>query len=424
MNVNDHTLEHETRSVSLSTLKNSSTALTIGAAVGAAVTGQVGLVLGLDIISSLGISVVAGALFGFGGAKMIESNVNKTSHKLSKIQDAILSMFNDAPGESTLAIDSDDDLYPLVEAINSSLEDSNVLINMSSASPIASDEEHKASEGLLGDPNMSQYRASLSKSIQNLEAVGRKAKGLANSLSDVGHGVIRDSDEAGQASDKASEGVQLVASAAKQLTGSITEIASQAVRSTQVADRAVQQAQRTTSTMTSLGDAAGRIGEVVNVIQEIAEQTNLLALNATIEAARAGEAGKGFAVVANEVKALANQTAGATGEIAQQISAIQGSSRDASDAIREVDSIIKEMAEMSASVAAAVEEQNAAVSSIADSVNTAAEDTQTGAKCIDRIRGTVQETMGLSESLVELTEDMQSGIESTGKELTQLVSRM
>ncbi len=393
------------------------TSLAVGLA--AAVAGQVGVFAGLEPAVSVGLAAVVGLGAGMAGSVFMKKRTAVLEGHLSSLSSHISEINSDMSSDDFSAANFDEDLVPLVNSVQQAHEDSKVLRNMTNT------REEKASEqSSVSDPSMMQYRASLGKSVQSLEDVGRKAKSLATSLGQVGQGVIRDSDEAGSAADKASQGVQLVASAAKQLTGSITEIASQAVRSTQVADRAVQQAQRTTSTMSNLGDAAGRIGEVVNVIQEIAEQTNLLALNATIEAARAGEAGKGFAVVANEVKALANQTAGATGEIAQQISAIQGSSRDASDAIREVDSIIKEMAEMSASVAAAVEEQNAAVASIADSVNTAADDTQTGAKCIDRIRSTVQETMTLSDAFVELSEEMQTNIQSTGTELTNLVSRM
>ncbi|MCC6931864.1 MAG: hypothetical protein IT292_01225 [Deltaproteobacteria bacterium] len=68
-----------------------------------------------------------------------------------------------------------------------------------------------------------------------------------------------------------------------------------------------------------LGKSAQQITKTVEFIKGIAEQINLLALNATIEAARAGAAGKGFAVVASEVKQLANQSAGASEEIARTI---------------------------------------------------------------------------------------------------------
>ena len=95
-----------------------------------------------------------------------------------------------------------------------------------------------------------------------------------------------------------------------------------------MAGEAVDQARKTNDRVSELSKAASRIGDVVELINTIAGQTNLLALNATIEAARAGEAGRGFAVVASEVKALAEQTAKATGEIGQQITGIQAATQD------------------------------------------------------------------------------------------------
>ena len=158
------------------------------------------------------------------------------------------------------------------------------------------------------------------------------------------------------ASEEASTNVQSVASATEQMASSVNEISRQVQDSARIAGEAVDQAQRTNDRVGELAKAAARIGDVVELINTIAGQTNLLALNATIEAARAGEAGRGFAVVASEVKALAEQTAKATGEISQQISGIQAATQESVAAIKEIGDTIGRMSEIASTVASAVEE--------------------------------------------------------------------
>jgi uncharacterized protein YoxC len=142
-----------------------------------------------------------------------------------------------------------------------------------------------------------------------------------------------------------------------------------------MANEAVEQARQTNDRVGELSKAAGRIGDVVELINTIAGQTNLLALNATIEAARAGQAGRGFAVVASEVKALAEQTAKATGEIDQQISGIQTATQESVAAIKDISGTIEKLSEIASSIAAAVEEQGAATKEISRNVQRAAEGT-------------------------------------------------
>lgn len=88
-------------------------------------------------------------------------------------------------------------------------------------------------------------------------------------------------------------------------------------------ERLAAEVERSTDAMAHLQQESNKIGSVMDVIKAVAEQTNLLALNAAIEAARAGEAGRGFAVVADEVRTLAQRTAGATAEIQGLITGLQ-----------------------------------------------------------------------------------------------------
>jgi aerotaxis receptor len=203
------------------------------------------------------------------------------------------------------------------------------------------------------------------------------------------------------ASEEASTNVQSVASATEEMASSVNEISRQVQESARIAGEAVEQARKTNDRVSELSKAAARIGDVVELINNIAGQTNLLALNATIEAARAGEAGRGFAVVASEVKALAEQTAKATGEIGQQITGIQAATQESVNAIKEIGGTIEKLSEISSTIAAAVEEQGAATQEISRNVQQAAQ-------------GTVQ----VSSNII----DVQHGASETGSASSQVLS--
>src|SRR5882724_6748957 len=208
------------------------------------------------------------------------------------------------------------------------------------------------------------------------------------------------------ASEEASTNVQSVASATEELTSSVNEISRQVQESSRMAGDAVDQARKTNDRVGELSKAAARIGDVVELINTIAGQTNLLALNATIEAARAGEAGRGFAVVASEVKALAEQTAKATGEIGQQITSIQGATQESVNAIQAISGTIERLSEIASTIAAAVEEQGAATQEISRNVQQAAHGTQQVSSNIGDVQRGASETGSASSQVLAAAQSL------------------
>jgi methyl-accepting chemotaxis protein len=210
------------------------------------------------------------------------------------------------------------------------------------------------------------------------------------------------------ASEEASTNVQSVASSTEEMASSITEIGRQVQESARMANEAVDQARTTNSRVGELSKAAARIGAVVELINTIAEQTNLLALNATIEAARAGDAGRGFAVVASEVKALAEQTSKATGEIGQQITGIQAATEESVGAIQAISTTIEKLSEISSTIAAAVEEQGAATQEISRNVQQAARGTQQVSANITDVQRGAGETGTASSQVLSSAQSLSS----------------
>lgn len=274
------------------------------------------------------------------------------------------------------------------------------------------------------EASIHEFRQTVENLLGRMNANGIRLRHSADELEGIATSAAFRAESAKYASDNASISVQAVANASSELSASINEIATQISRTRSVVEKARGQAEATHGVVGELSGAARAIGDVVKLISDIAGQTNLLALNATIEAARAGDAGSGFAVVANEVKSLANQTAGATDDIGRQIAAIQASTMEAVRAITGIAETMLEVDGNTNSIASAIEEQGAATQNISANVQLAASGTQSANEDVGSLSQAVAQTADTARGVLQASDEMRQTAEVLNGTIEEFLKRV
>jgi methyl-accepting chemotaxis protein len=293
-----------------------------------------------------------------------------------------------------------------------------------------------------------QVAASSEEMTANAEQVTQASSQIATSISETAQGAEKQSSE----TENVLHLVQQIASDAQTEAtnvGNAVEITNQAVTATQTGNSAVNGAveqmkhiqvttENTGKFISELGDRSREIGQIVQTIEGIAGQTNLLALNAAIEAARAGEHGKGFAVVAEEVRKLAEQSAGAAKHISSLVGVIQVDTEkavkamndgivevergtnivnNAGNTFKDIEMFVRKVADIEQGTAAGLnqlasnsQEVVAVVKNIDKVSKATASQAQTIAAAAEEQTASVEEIASGSESLAQMAQELHAAV--------------
>ncbi len=252
------------------------------------------------------------------------------------------------------------------------------------------------------------FESSVANVVQSVGTAAEQMAQAATNMHRFAHNAGEQSAEAARDADSASQSALKVSAGITELSKSILKIAANAQQQAELGEAARGASRTGEEVIRTLAEQTANIDSFVGLIQGVASQTNMLALNATIEAARAGDAGRGFAVVAAEVKALANKTHEATGQINQLVSDIDSGATEAESVIGQVSRTMGGLAEAAKKMRNAIGDQ----SNVASLIEQSAVDSAAGANQIAR---RIEEVAKSAGEAVQLSDEVQASAESLTK---------
>ncbi len=359
--------------------------------------------------------VVAALLVG-----LVAGNIAKPVQAMTKVMDRLAQGDMTAEVEPTKRTDEIGDMTRAVAFFREKMAEVAMLRErQTEAERKAQAERHEMLNGLGNS-----FESSVKSVVTAISGAAGLLRASATQLSHTAQEATSQTEMVARATGQTNVNVQTVASAAQELSASMSEIMQQMARTSSIVSNAVIEADHTNGKVKTLAEVGQQIGGIVKLIDAIAAQTNLLALNATIEAARAGDAGKGFAVVAAEVKNLATQTAKATQEIQSHVAGIDAQTAEAVGAIQTVTKLIDSINEITASVAAAVEQQGTAMHEIARNVQQAADSVSSVSTGISSVTDAAQMTGTAAAEVLHAAGNLSNHAEALNTQADQFIAQV
>lgn len=252
-------------------------------------------------------------------------------------------------------------------------------------------------------------------------------QGVSRHLSSASDQTAEAASQIASTSQMLAEGASQQAASLEETSSSLEQMSSMTRRNAESARKASELAQRAnaaaelgvnhmrgmSSAIEAIRVSSDEIAKIIQSIDEIAFQTNILALNAAVEAARAGEAGMGFAVVADEVRRLAQRSAIAAKETASKIQGALTATAQGVEtsgrvvvALNDVAEQVRQVRTLIAEVAGGSGEQTIGISQVSAAVNQIDKVTQSNAAIAEESAAAAEELQSQGETMAGSVKDL------------------